>query len=48
MGRDKITSVSGTFLKYIDPLLKELGCPDPESKDFAHAMKAGWTIWKEG
>ena len=40
-----ITSVSGTFLKYIDPLLEALGRPDPESREFTHAIKAGWTVW---
>ncbi len=41
----KITSVSGTFLRFIDPLLSELEYPDPESKEFDHVVKAGWTIW---
>lgn len=41
----KITSVSGTFLKYIDPLLEKLGRPDPESKEFADAITTGWTVW---
>jgi len=41
----QIASVSGTFLKFIEPLLSELDYPDPESKEFDHAIKTGWTIW---
>jgi hypothetical protein len=44
--RDELTvSVSGTFLKFIDPLLSELGYPDPKTPEFDHVLKIGWSVW---
>ena len=38
-------SISGTFLRFIEPLLEELGSPDPEQAEFNAVIKAGWTVW---
>ena len=38
-------SISGTFLRFIDPLLSELGYPDPRGPEFDAVAKVGWTVW---
>ena len=37
--------ISEVFLDFIEPVLSEMGCPVPGSKEFDDALKVGWTIW---
>lgn len=37
--------ISKSFLDFVKPLLKEMGDPDPRTKEFESAMKLGWTVW---
>ena len=40
-----MTSISGTLLKFVDPLLAELDYPDPRKPEFDSVVKIGWTVW---
>ncbi len=38
-------SISGTFLKFVDPMLKDLGYPNPKKPEFDNVIKIGYTVW---
>ena len=40
-----MTNISGTFLKFVDPLLAELNYPNPRKPEFDNVVKIGWTVW---
>ena len=40
-----MASISGTFLRFIDPMLAKLGYPNPKKPEFAGAVQVGWLVW---
>lgn len=40
-----MTSISGSFLNYVEPVLEQMGSPEPGSVEFESLLRLGWIIW---